>query len=261
MPQHNSVIVTTLLSWMGAWGSPTAKPSRAWGTVPDSQRHCRVFGTSLHWDVMDGCVELNLRIPMFAWWYFIDLGIEFNTQSFQSRVPGYSLCIWFGPGPRSWLKSLYRKITKKERAKFKAASAALKVTTKKKKADGSTSVSLPKMCFASRKIYNIELLGLFEHLSLMGFFSEDRRTRTTEDPGLSCRLWQKDRISSQNADGCKRFALDGFHQTSMDKNERQEIQTCWGLIFFTVVSSLTNNNSIWSTFGISSFISNLSFSD
>ena len=115
---------------------------------------------------------------------------------------------------------------------------------KKKKADGSTSVSLPKMCFASRKIYNIELLGLFEHLSLMGFFSEDRRTRTTEDPGLSCRLWQKDRISSQNADGCKRFALDGFHQTSMDKNERQEIQTCWGLIFFTVVSSLTNNNSI-----------------
>ena len=161
MPQNNSVIVTyaTLLSWMGAWGSPTAKPSRAWGTVPDSQRHFRVFGTSLRWDVMDGCVELNLRIPMFAWWYFIDLGIEFNTQSFQSRVPGYSLCIWFGPGPRSWLKSLYRKITKKEREKFKAASAALKVTTKKKKADGSTSVSLPKMCFASRKIYNIELLA------------------------------------------------------------------------------------------------------
>ena len=145
MPQHSSVLVSaTPLSWMGAWGSPTAKPSRAWGTVPDSQRRCRFFERFSRW--VDGCVPLPRKVGQHLFFHDITSFIQgLNYTPNQSNIVQS-----FGVGPRYWFKSLYRKLTKKERAKFKAASEALKVTKKTKR------LMVPHQCLHLRCVLHQE---------------------------------------------------------------------------------------------------------
>lgn len=94
-PNPHSALLLAPPSWMGAWGAPTLKPSRVWGTALVAQ-----------WVLASTISSLGL--------------FNFNL--------------------RPWMPQLHRKLSKQKRSKLIKNSAALKVTSKRKRADGTWMV-------------------------------------------------------------------------------------------------------------------------